>query len=79
MQRRSFIRLAGGGVIAVATAATVSGCSDAYPTQALEAWRGPGPQADLGHLLVDCGDRIEELVTHGSVTSRQPQQRKAEQ
>ena len=52
MQRRSFIRLAGGGVFAAATAAAVSGCSDAYPTQAIEAWRGPGPQSDLRRWAV---------------------------
>jgi hypothetical protein len=52
MQRRSFIRLAGGGVIAAATAITVSGCSDAYPPQALEAWQGPGMQTDLRRWAV---------------------------
>ncbi len=41
MQRRNFIRLAGGGTVAAATA-TLTGCfSSAYPAQALEAWNGP--------------------------------------
>lgn len=46
MQRRNFIRLAGGGTVIAATAistATLSGCmSSSYPAQALEAWNGPG-------------------------------------
>jgi hypothetical protein len=44
MQRRHFIRLAGGGtVVAVtATTATLTGClRSEYPAQAVEAWRGP--------------------------------------
>lgn len=44
MNRRNFIRVAGGGAIVAATAGTVSGCSGlsgAYPEQAVEAWRGP--------------------------------------
>jgi hypothetical protein len=41
MQRRNFIRLAGGGTVIAATA-TLGGCvSSAYPTQAVEAWNGP--------------------------------------
>ena len=47
MQRRSFIRIAGGGVVAAATLATASltGCSADMPNAAIEAWQGPG--ADL--------------------------------
>lgn len=42
MQRRNFIRLAGGGAVAVATATTLSGClSSDFPAQAVEAWSGP--------------------------------------
>lgn len=41
MQRRNFIRLAGGGTVIAATA-TLSGCiSSEYPAQAVEAWSGP--------------------------------------
>lgn len=45
MQRRSFIRLTGGGIIAAATLNTVglTGCAPAMPTDAIEAWRGPAP------------------------------------
>lgn len=42
MQRRLFIRLAGGGVIAAATAPTLSGCSSALPPEAIAAWQAPG-------------------------------------
>ncbi|MCZ4312681.1 twin-arginine translocation pathway signal protein [Comamonadaceae bacterium G21597-S1] len=40
MQRRNFIRIAGGGVVLAATAATTA-CSSAIPPQAIAAWRGP--------------------------------------
>lgn len=48
MDRRSFIRLAGGGVIAAAAATPLAGCSisSAYPAEAVEAWNGPGNEAD---------------------------------
>ena len=46
MDRRSFIRLAGGGV-AVATAGGLGGCSGAFPPEALAPWDGPGSEADL--------------------------------
>ena len=38
MQRRNFLRVAGGGVILAALA----GCSTALPPQAVQAWQGPG-------------------------------------
>lgn len=43
MQRRRFIRIAGGGVIAAATvsSAGLAGCSPAMPPEAIEAWQGP--------------------------------------
>ena len=44
MNRRNFVRLAGGGAIAAATV-TTAGCSSlvssAYPAAAVEAWQGP--------------------------------------
>jgi nitroreductase len=41
MQRRNFIRLAGGGTVAAATVG-LSGClSSNFPAQAIEAWSGP--------------------------------------
>ena len=47
MQRKNFIRLLGGGVVAAATLpmAACSLSSD-YPAQAVEAWRGPGQETD---------------------------------
>ncbi|WP_439588679.1 Acg family FMN-binding oxidoreductase [Hydrogenophaga sp.] len=42
MQRRQFIRLAGGGVIVAATATTLAGCSSALPPEAMAAWQSPG-------------------------------------
>lgn len=46
MQRRNFIRIAGGGVIAAATlgTASLSGCTPSMPSEAIEAWRGPPPE-----------------------------------
>lgn len=53
MDRRSFIRLAGGGMVVAAATAPMAGCSlfsSAYPAAAVEAWKGPdatlGAQAD---------------------------------
>jgi len=45
MQRRNFIRLTGGGVIAAATLSTagLTGCAPGMPSEAIEAWRGPAP------------------------------------
>ncbi len=50
MQRRNFIRVIGGSTIAAATVTTaaLSGCASAgaYPDAAVEAWQGPGNEAD---------------------------------
>ncbi len=44
MQRRNFIRIAGGGSVAAALGATaLTGCSAGMPAEAIEAWSGPGP------------------------------------
>jgi len=50
--RRGFIRLAGGGVLAAAGTAGLGGCSDAFPSEALEAWRGPPADAELRRWAV---------------------------
>ena len=49
MNRRNFIRVAGGGIVSAATVTGLSGCalSSAFPPQALEAWAGPGAEPDL--------------------------------
>jgi hypothetical protein len=41
MQRRNFIRLAGGGTVIAATATLSGFISSDYPAQAVEAWSGP--------------------------------------
>ena len=46
MQRRSFIRVVGGGVVMAATL-PLAGCSAAMPPEAIAAWKGPGDEADL--------------------------------
>jgi hypothetical protein len=53
MDRRQFIRVAGGGIITAAAAAGVAGCSDAYPAQAVQAWQGPPEgEADVRRWLL---------------------------
>ena len=47
MDRRNFVRLAGGGVFASVGLATLPACSSNYPAQTVEAWQGPGQQTDL--------------------------------
>ena len=51
MQRRQFIRLAGGGVVAAATA-SLAACSKALPPEAIAAWNGPGTEPDLRRWLL---------------------------
>lgn len=54
MIRRNFIRLAGGGVV-VAVAAVGAGValtSGAYPAEAVQAWQGPGLEADIRRRAV---------------------------
>ncbi len=45
MKRRNFIRITGGGFVSAAsvTAMGLASCSFAMPPEAIEAWRGPGP------------------------------------
>jgi hypothetical protein len=45
MDRRAFVRLAGGGLIFAALPA-VNGCSRELPTEAIAAWQGPAGDAD---------------------------------
>jgi hypothetical protein len=46
MERRRFLRLAGGGLIAGASIGG-AGCSSAMPEDAVDAWRGPQGETDL--------------------------------
>lgn len=43
MERRLFLSVLGGGIIG---AASLTGCSSAYPDAALAPWQGPGPESD---------------------------------
>ncbi|MBX9832045.1 MAG: twin-arginine translocation pathway signal protein [Burkholderiaceae bacterium] len=55
MNRRNFIRLAGGGTIAAATAGTLTACGTAgehYPAEAVEAWQGPVGETDVRRRAV---------------------------
>ena len=47
MDRRRFIRLAGGGVAGAACVAALPGCSTDFPAEAIQPWQGPTEQADL--------------------------------
>jgi hypothetical protein len=56
MNRRHFIRLAGGGTVLAATL-PMAACSSDYPPEAVAAWAGPGEQTDarrwaLGHAIL---------------------------
>jgi hypothetical protein len=52
MQRRHFIRIAGGGVVLGATAG-LAACSSALPPEALGAWQAPGSDAtDVRHWVL---------------------------
>lgn len=57
MDRRRFIRLAGGGVVFAAGTAALGACSSGVPASAIEAWAGPGAEPDLrrwvlGHAIL---------------------------
>lgn len=87
MDRRTFIRLAGGGTVMAAAAPSLTGClpGSAYPAQALEAWQGPGPEADprrwaLAHAITAPNPHnlqpwLADLRTPGIITVRTDPQR----
>ncbi|HXD43002.1 MAG TPA: twin-arginine translocation pathway signal protein [Ramlibacter sp.] len=54
MNRRHFIRVAGGGVIASASALTLPGCSlsSDNPPESVQAWQGPGEEADVRRWIL---------------------------
>ena len=81
MQRRSFIRLAGGGLVWSAGAG-LAGCSAlAVPDGAVAAWQPPAsPQGDLRHWLLahallapnphNLQPWLADLATPGQITLR---------
>jgi hypothetical protein len=47
MNKRQFLRIAGGGVIAAATLSSLSGCSAALPPEAVAAWNPPAEDLEI--------------------------------
>ena len=47
MNKRQFLRIAGGGVIAAATLSSLPGCSSALPPEAIAAWQPPANDLDI--------------------------------
>lgn len=47
MNKRQFLRIAGGGVIAAATLSSLPGCSSALPPDAIAAWQLPPADMDI--------------------------------
>ncbi|RZJ13497.1 MAG: twin-arginine translocation pathway signal protein [Acidovorax sp.] len=55
MNRRNFIRLAGGGTVVAATAGTLTACGVVgphYPAEAVEAWKGPVGETEVRRRAV---------------------------
>jgi len=53
MNRRAFMRLAGGGVVLAASAGGLAGCSVfEVPASAVAAWQGPAPDTELRHWVL---------------------------
>jgi hypothetical protein len=51
VDRRKFVRLAGGGFIVAATPAG-TGCSQRMPVAAIEPWKGPGQEVDVRRWIL---------------------------
>ena len=64
MNRRTFIRVIGGGVIFSATAGLIS-CRREMPPEAIAAWQGPKPEADLRKWILSYGPQIEPAPRRG--------------
>ena len=53
MQRRSFMRILGGGIVLAAGAGTLAGCSVfEVPPSAVAAWQGPPQEMDLRRFVL---------------------------
>ena len=80
MDRRRFIRLAGGGVVFAAGTTAFAGCSSELPPEAIAAWSGPGAEPDLrrwilGHALLaphshNLQSWVADLRTPGEIVLR---------
>ena len=51
LNRRTFIRLTGGGFVIAAVTAS-AGCTQHMPAAAVEAWKGPGEEADVRRWML---------------------------
>ena len=47
MNKRQFLRISGGGLIAAATLSSLTGCSSGLPPEAIAAWRPPAADLDI--------------------------------
>lgn len=88
MNRRNFIRLAGGSTIAAATAGSLAACGalgSHYPAEAVEAWNGPVGETDLRRRAVayaitapnphNLQPRLVDLREQGVITLRTDRER----
>ena len=88
MNRRNFIRLAGGGTIAAATVGTLAACGAVgshYPAEAVEAWQGPVGHTEVRRRAVayaitapnphNLQPWLADLATPGQITLRLDPQR----
>ena len=68
IQRRNFVRLVGGGIVAAAGAASLMACSlsPEFPAKAIEIWNGPGNETDVRKRA------IAYAVTAPNPHNRQP-------
>lgn len=51
MDRRSFLKIVGGGIILSATAG-IAGCTSEMPPEAITAWQGPGAEPDVRRWIL---------------------------
>ena len=52
MNKRQILRIAGGGFIAAAMISSVSGCSSALPSKALQAWKPPADDLEIRRWMI---------------------------
>ena len=52
MDKRQILRIAGGGFIAAAMISSVSGCSSALPSKALQAWKPPADDLEIRRWMI---------------------------
>jgi hypothetical protein len=80
MERRLFMRLAGGGAVFATTGAALAGCTSELPAGAVAAWQGPRDEADprrwlLGYAILaphshNLQSWLADLRTPGEIVLR---------